>query len=310
MSSRSMFRLEPWRRAGAAAPDDQPAAVPLQSTLPAITIITVSQSDCLLHFQPCYVASPRFAMDDDDLSFNFSSRSVEENLWSNPAPSCALARAADKMTSEAGAPRKKERDMPTKHAREDKAKLPERTAVQAAAQSALPPKKEARVKAPRASDSIADDPNRYHAKPGALEGEAVLKRPLESSSTAVSAIFSRTPFAALPLNEKLVELLESPDKDRAGAVKISNADTKRGDVVNGLGLKTCTNVQGVIVPLLHKNRVNVLVKSQTGSGKTLAYLLPVLNDLMTQPRRLERAEGTRALIIAPPGSCAARLPMC
>ena len=43
----------------------------------------------------------------------------------------------------------------------------------------------------------------------------------------------------------------------------------------------------------------MLVLAGAGSGKTLTYLLPILNQLQSMVPRVERSDGTMALILAP-----------
>ena len=42
-----------------------------------------------------------------------------------------------------------------------------------------------------------------------------------------------------------------------------------------------------------------MIKSQTGSGKTLAYALPIIHSLMTRDPKVDRADGTYAIVIVP-----------
>lgn len=139
------------------------------------------------------------------------------------------------------------------------------------------------------AQQLVDDPNQYHAKPREL-AEIAAKRPRDNTSSSINsnsssggskAIFSQTPFSSLGLDPRLLAVLEGP--------------TLQG----GLGLRTATMVQTATISALLEQRRNVLMKSQTGSGKTLAYLLPLINDLITMDPPLTRADGTRALILAP-----------
>ena len=60
-----------------------------------------------------------------------------------------------------------------------------------------------------------------------------------------------------------------------------------------LGVEAFTEVQRAVIPAV-LGGANVLVSAPTGSGKTLAYLVPVLQQLQTQP-----PSGIGALILAP-----------
>ncbi|ASP40913.1 RNA helicase [Bacterioplanes sanyensis] len=59
------------------------------------------------------------------------------------------------------------------------------------------------------------------------------------------------------------------------------------------GIDTPTEVQQAVLPQAHKD---LQVCAETGSGKTLAYLLPMLQQLLTQPAP---NTATRALILVP-----------
>ena len=74
----------------------------------------------------------------------------------------------------------------------------------------------------------------------------------------------------------------------------------------GLGFKVPTNVQRVAVPVLLQGH-DAFIKSQTGSGKTLTYLLPLVNILLSQPTRVQRADGTQAIILAPTRELASQI---
>lgn len=62
-----------------------------------------------------------------------------------------------------------------------------------------------------------------------------------------------------------------------------------------------TNVQAKsLVPFLNGN--NMLIKSETGSGKTLSYVIPLVQmlfDLSIKLKKIQRSDGTFAIILAP-----------
>ena len=133
--------------------------------------------------------------------------------------------------------------------------------------------------------TLAEDPHQFHAKPKDLSINSV-DIPLESlregnKNAKSDYIFSRNPFSSFLLDKRIIELLENPITE------------------GGMGLKSATNVQSVIIPALIKHHKNMLIKSQTGSGKTLSYLVPMMNDLISIQPAIQRSDGTRALIIAP-----------
>jgi ATP-dependent RNA helicase DDX31/DBP7 len=103
--------------------------------------------------------------------------------------------------------------------------------------------------------------------------------PLPSSTS--DHIFSQdASFGSLKLNKRLVDVLTAPWDE------------------GGMGHSRPTIVQQKAVPLALGGR-DVMVKSETGSGKTLTYLLPILNQLQGAVPRVERSDGTMALILAP-----------
>lgn len=64
------------------------------------------------------------------------------------------------------------------------------------------------------------------------------------------------------------------------------------------GFDRPTRVQQLAVPKLLSGR-DALIKSETGSGKTLAYLLPIVQRLSSITPRVQRSQGTRAIILLP-----------
>lgn len=62
--------------------------------------------------------------------------------------------------------------------------------------------------------------------------------------------------------------------------------------------ETLTNIQSLSYNPVFSG-ANVAVKSETGSGKTLAYLVPLLNKLLNQTNKVERAQGSLIIIISP-----------
>ncbi|KAL6049125.1 ATP-dependent RNA helicase [Balamuthia mandrillaris] len=59
-----------------------------------------------------------------------------------------------------------------------------------------------------------------------------------------------------------------------------------------------THIQSAAIPHMLQGR-DVLVKAHTGSGKTLTYLLPIVQSLQARDPRLQRSDGTYAIIAAP-----------
>uniref|UniRef100_A0A7S1TMT7 ATP-dependent RNA helicase n=1 Tax=Erythrolobus australicus TaxID=1077150 RepID=A0A7S1TMT7_9RHOD len=50
---------------------------------------------------------------------------------------------------------------------------------------------------------------------------------------------------------------------------------------------------------IFNRHIDLLVRSETGSGKTLAYLLPIAHTLLVRKKRVDRAEGSIAIVLAP-----------
>ncbi|XP_074654418.1 ATP-dependent DNA helicase DDX31-like [Tubulanus polymorphus] len=86
------------------------------------------------------------------------------------------------------------------------------------------------------------------------------------------------------------------------ANKFSEIDQLHPFMVSNLeavfGFETMTSVQRNSIPLILDDK-DVLIKSQTGSGKTLAYAVPVVNTLQTWQPKIQRSDGTFALVIVP-----------
>ncbi len=59
-----------------------------------------------------------------------------------------------------------------------------------------------------------------------------------------------------------------------------------------------TRIQSNAIPHIMKGS-DVMVKSATGSGKTLSYVLPIIHWLDSQPVKIKREDGTKAIIMSP-----------
>jgi ATP-dependent RNA helicase RhlE len=71
--------------------------------------------------------------------------------------------------------------------------------------------------------------------------------------------------------------------------------------IRDLGFTRPTPVQATAIPFAMAER-DVLACAQTGSGKTAAFLLPIMHNLLTKPRRT-----TRALVLTPTRELAAQI---
>ncbi|CAA0821519.1 DEAD-box ATP-dependent RNA helicase 17 [Striga hermonthica] len=65
-----------------------------------------------------------------------------------------------------------------------------------------------------------------------------------------------------------------------------------------LGFEVPTQVQAQAIPVVLSGR-HVLVNAATGSGKTVAYLAPIVHMLQEDDRRIQRTDGTFALVLVP-----------
>lgn len=65
-----------------------------------------------------------------------------------------------------------------------------------------------------------------------------------------------------------------------------------------LGFKAPTLVQAQAIPVILSGR-HVLVNAATGTGKTVAYLAPVIHHLSLHQPRIQRCDGTFALVLVP-----------
>ncbi|KAL3830062.1 hypothetical protein ACJIZ3_018864 [Penstemon smallii] len=65
-----------------------------------------------------------------------------------------------------------------------------------------------------------------------------------------------------------------------------------------LGFDIPTQVQAQAIPVVLSGR-HVLVNAATGTGKTVAYLAPVIHQLQSYDERIQRADGTFALVLVP-----------
>lgn len=65
-----------------------------------------------------------------------------------------------------------------------------------------------------------------------------------------------------------------------------------------LGFEVPTQVQAQAIPVILSGR-HVLVNAATGTGKTVAYLAPIIHMLQSYDEKVQRADGTFALVLVP-----------
>uniref|UniRef100_A0A3Q7H9A7 ATP-dependent RNA helicase n=1 Tax=Solanum lycopersicum TaxID=4081 RepID=A0A3Q7H9A7_SOLLC len=101
------------------------------------------------------------------------------------------------------------------------------------------------------------------------------KQKTDNSSTGNSEVFASCTFESLGLHTTLCDQL----KER-------------------LGFEAPTLVQAQAIPVILSGR-HVLVNAATGTGKTVAYLAPVIHQLQKCDPRIQRSDGTFALVLVP-----------
>ncbi|CAI8606238.1 unnamed protein product [Vicia faba] len=65
-----------------------------------------------------------------------------------------------------------------------------------------------------------------------------------------------------------------------------------------MGFEGPTLVQAQAIPIVLSGR-HALVNAATGTGKTIAYLAPIIHHLQSNEKRIERSDGTFALVLVP-----------
>lgn len=94
--------------------------------------------------------------------------------------------------------------------------------------------------------------------------------------------------------EKPVEPLNSNAKNFADI----GLDQSLVNCLLGMGYEAPTGIQKSAIPLILSGK-DVLAQSPTGSGKTVAYVSPIVQMLKQRSVRVNRSEGTLAIIIVP-----------
>ncbi|XP_075512884.1 DEAD-box ATP-dependent RNA helicase 17 isoform X3 [Primulina tabacum] len=100
-------------------------------------------------------------------------------------------------------------------------------------------------------------------------------RKVKVATNGESEVFASCSFSSLGLHPTLCEQL----KER-------------------LGFEFPTQVQAQTIPVVLSGR-HVLVNAATGTGKTVAYLAPIIHHLQNLDRRIQRSDGTFALVLVP-----------
>ncbi|KAI9122762.1 hypothetical protein K1719_005651 [Acacia pycnantha] len=70
------------------------------------------------------------------------------------------------------------------------------------------------------------------------------------------------------------------------------------ELLGRMGFEVPTSVQAQAIPVILSGR-HVLVNAATGTGKTVAYLAPIIHHLQNFDSRIQRSDGTYALVLVP-----------
>lgn len=134
-------------------------------------------------------------------------------------------------------------------------------------------KEQALKEAQDSSSGSGSDSEESEAKPEiAIEVEQVKPTPEQVDGNKTDQYFSTIAFKDLNLSEQTQQ------------------------AIDGLGYKTCSEIQARSIPHILNGR-DVLGAAKTGSGKTLAYMLPAVE--MLRKAHFTPKNGTGVLVIAP-----------
>ncbi|XP_009592636.1 DEAD-box ATP-dependent RNA helicase 17 isoform X1 [Nicotiana tomentosiformis] len=109
----------------------------------------------------------------------------------------------------------------------------------------------------------------------------------------------------LNLNKRKKQKIENNNKNSNSEVFASCSFQSLGlhptlcdQLKERLGFEAPTLVQAQAIPVVLSGR-HVLVNAATGTGKTVAYLAPVIHQLQKSDPRIQRTDGTFALVLVP-----------
>ena len=136
-------------------------------------------------------------------------------------------------------------------------------------------------------------------------------KPAVPEGGIVSSLFSFNPDVGTTseehANQENSEITNAPLNDTS---KFAVNDQLQTFLQNKMSLSAPTQVQSQSIPAItdaQNRNLDVVMVSQTGSGKTLGYLLPILNNLMNNPSRIDRTSGVFAVILAPTRELASQI---
>ncbi|XP_021756699.1 DEAD-box ATP-dependent RNA helicase 17-like [Chenopodium quinoa] len=112
-------------------------------------------------------------------------------------------------------------------------------------------------------------------QPKTTKMEVTQKTPKQQQPKTSDNIFASCSFSSLGLESSLCNQLQER-----------------------LGFEKPTQVQAKAIPVILSG-CHVLVNAATGTGKTIAYLAPIIHHLQAYQPRIQRADGTFALVLVP-----------
>ena len=160
-----------------------------------------------------------------------------------------------------------------------------------------PPQKTKRKPSPEREPLPGDEASVPKKKKVKTQNEAGQNSKSNDDQPFISSLFNNNPeIPKLELSNEGPKAKEQVFSDKAleeGGVHPFIAQT-----LKNLGMESLTLVQSLSLPVISAG-FDCLIKSQTGSGKTLAYAIPMLQKLASVRPKIERAQGTFALVICP-----------
>ena len=160
-----------------------------------------------------------------------------------------------------------------------------------------PPQKAKRKPSPEREPLPGDEASVPKKKKLKTQNETGQNSKSNDDQPFISSLFNNNPeIPKLELSNEGPKAKEQVFSDKAleeGGVHPFIAQT-----LKNLGMESLTLVQSLSLPVISAG-FDCLIKSQTGSGKTLAYAIPMLQKLASVRPKIDRAQGTFALVICP-----------
>jgi len=147
---------------------------------------------------------------------------------------------------------------------------------------------------PKVSPKVAPKLSPKIAAKASPKSAAKKSPPASSLKSSPKVPAAKVPAVKVPAPKRQVKGLFSDDE--LGSLGLCDALVEHLRLKMEIMKPTIIQKKG-IPPMLEGK--DVLVRSKTGTGKTLTYALPIVQDLQAQPERINRTDGTRALILVP-----------